>query len=105
MKKIVLINSQYIIVSPSKKLTEEVLLCSSIHLITSTVVRIFCQIQQFTELQPKTLKELTIEEKKKKSVDTNQQSTRHARNVPQEHATRSTLDSGLLWNSLDSQLT
>ena len=35
--------------SPSMKQTKGVLLCSSTHVITSTVVRIFCQIQQITK--------------------------------------------------------
>ena len=48
-KSIPLTNSRKITVSPSKKLTKGVLLCSSTHVITSTIVRIFCQIQQITK--------------------------------------------------------
>ena len=48
-KSIPLMNSPRITALPSKKLTKGVALCSSTHVITSTVVRIFCQMQQFTK--------------------------------------------------------
>ena len=48
-KSIPLMNSPKMTVSPSKKLTKRVLLCSSTHVIASTVVRIFRQTQKINK--------------------------------------------------------